>query len=685
VTAHNVFASTGLKPLDKFRVENQLDVVAIDSDVALYVECRTSKTVHKVPRFAEDVAHIDGLRSCFQRATRSAYGSRKVGAIYWSQNLALTENDQKRADEKHVHTFDEPELQYYEALVQQIGTAARFQFLADVFGASRVDSLSLKVPAVSIKLGPTRCFAFAISPDKLLKIAYVSHRAKGTAADVDTYQRLLRRSRIRDIREYVLAGGYFPTNIVLNIRSRRSLQFDKATTPTNVEPSGGDIGWLTLPAEYKSAWVIDGQHRLYAYANTEAATSAELTVLAFENLSESEQARLFVDINANQKSVKQNLLMELWANLHWDSKDPAARVRAIIAKMVLALDSDKESLFYSKIVKADESASAERAISLQALSNALFQPEFFLEETKAGPVPGAFWMREPLETLQRGKTLVNFWFTTVVADARENWDLGRAPGGALGMNDSVVALVLTLRSIMSSLIGTGVKTYDLSVDEIWQLLRPYAVRLSSYFRLFTEHDFVAYRSYRGVEGQTRRMREMQLVLNAEFPRFNPDGLEDYKRSRDKNTMQEARALLDEIELSLHQHIIQTLKAEYGAEDSGWWFEGVPKGVRSRIIQEINDEGRDSPKENKFTLIDYRNIVMDNWLLFKDTLGEDRNASKDKGSAWLSRVNEIRKFAAHPTKGTAKPEDVQYLREQGSWLRDRLKHDAVLRSSDSEVA
>ena len=108
------------------------------------------------------------------------------------------------------------------------------------------------------------------------------HRAKGKQTDVDTYQRLLKRSRILDIRDYVTNGGYFPTNIVLNIRSRRPLQFDKAATPPNVDSSIGNIGWLSLPAEYKSAWIIDGQHRLFAYANTEHSKSATLSTCVRE-------------------------------------------------------------------------------------------------------------------------------------------------------------------------------------------------------------------------------------------------------------------------------------------------------------------------------------------------------------------------------------------------------------------
>jgi DNA sulfur modification protein DndB len=661
---------------------NQLDVVAIDDDVAIYIECRTSRSPHKVPRFAEDVAHIDGLRSCFQRAVKAKFTNRKVGALYWSQNLILSTSDAERASQKTVRIFNEPELSYYEELTKQLGIAARFQFLADVFGSTRIESLSLKVPAVGIRLGPTRCFSFALTPERLLKIAYVSHRAKGSATDVNTYQRLLRRSRIKDIKDYISnRGGYFPTNIVLNITSRRPLQFDKAAIPANVDSSIGEIGWLTLPAEYKAAWVIDGQHRLFAYANTSEAKRAELSILAFENLKESEQARLFVDINAKQKSVKQNLLVELWAELHWDSSDPEDRVIAIIAKMVLSLDSDPLSPFHNRIVRADDATTPTRSVSLQALTTALQQPEFFMAQTKAGPVPGAFWTTDQINTVKRAADVVNAWISGVIALAQENWQLGRSPGGALGMNDSVVALIMTLRSVLRYFTDRGIKLYELDLAELVSLISPYADELSRAFGSFTQQDFEFFRSLRGNQGQTQRMRELQLVLHKRLPEFYPEGLGDYIGSRDKTAMTEARELLDKIELALHKHVLGTLKATFGEDDAGWWYQGVPKSIRSRIVQEINDEGRDSPKESRFTLIDYRTIAQDKWPLFKDTfMPEKANVSKENRAAWIVRINEIRKFAAHPTKGTAKLEDVQYLRGQWQWLQGQLSATRIPGSS-----
>ena len=58
---------------------------------------------------------------------------------------------------------------------------------------------------------------------------------------------------------------------------------------------------------------------------------------------------MFININSKQKSVKQSLLQELYAELHWDASDPRLRVRAVISKTIQALDSDKGCPFWGRI------------------------------------------------------------------------------------------------------------------------------------------------------------------------------------------------------------------------------------------------------------------------------------------------------------------------------------------------
>jgi DNA sulfur modification protein DndB len=107
----------------------------------------------------------------------------------------------------------------------------------------------------------------------------VSHRAKGKASDIDAYQRLLKKSRLRSIREYIDEGGIFPTNIVVNIAESRWLTFERGKQ--EAEGKNSVFGWLNIRPAYRIAWIIDGQHRLFAYANHSLASKSLISVMAF--------------------------------------------------------------------------------------------------------------------------------------------------------------------------------------------------------------------------------------------------------------------------------------------------------------------------------------------------------------------------------------------------------------------
>lgn len=229
----------------------------------------------------------------------------------------------------------------------------------------QVTGLTIKIPAIKTKMGGDNCYSFSISPEYLLKISYVSHRAKGKASDIDTYQRMLSKSRLKKIREFITNDGIFPTNIILNFDKGR-LSFQKSTqeseTPENLD--AGILGWLEIRPAYKSAWIIDGQHRLFAYSGHERAFKSKVSVLAFEGLKPSKQAELFIDINAKQKSVKQSLLEELYAELHWDADDVSTRISAIISKALQDLNQDRECALFQRIQTTDASKDFVKCITL---------------------------------------------------------------------------------------------------------------------------------------------------------------------------------------------------------------------------------------------------------------------------------------------------------------------------------
>jgi len=417
-----------LDPKDPESPSSQIDVVGIDNEVAVAIECKSAENHARRPQFQHELGKHALIRERFAASVRSEYETpqkRQTVLAMFLWNISLSENDRSRAKEANVLIFDEHDLTYYESLTSHIGPAAKYQLLAEMLPGKTVPGLAIRIPAIKTKMGGTNCYTFSISPEYLLKISYVSHRSKGKASDVTTYQRMLNKTRLKSIRRYVTEDGIFPTNIVVNLDKNR-LQFERIHQQSSGDLDAGICGWLDIRPAYKSAWIIDGQHRLYAYSGHERAAKSRLAVLAFDGLAPSEQAKMFIDINAKQKSVKRSLLQELYAELHWDSEDPQIRVRAIISKAIQDLDIDPESPLFQRVQTADVGKDEIRCISLTSLYGAIEKTEFFIAKEKHGHVVdyGPLWAGDNAATLERTKIILKEWLNTIRVAASDWWDRG---------------------------------------------------------------------------------------------------------------------------------------------------------------------------------------------------------------------------------------------------------------------
>jgi DNA sulfur modification protein DndB len=658
---------------------NQIDVVAIDNEVAFAIECKSSAKPRKFGDFSGDLAKHVAIRERFARSVREQFspGSKRPSVFaFWTSGLIVTDTDKTRAESERVPMFDEKDLEYYEQLVGQIGFAARFQFLADVLQRREIPGLEITVPAIRTRMGSFTAYTFSVSPEYLLKIAFVSHRAKGKASDIDAYQRMLKKGRLRSIRQYITDGGIFPTNIVVNIAEQRWLTFDRGKQEG--ERKDSVFGWLHIRPAYRVAWIIDGQHRLFAYANHPFASKSLVSVMAFVGLPASEQARLFVDINAEQRKVKQSLLQELYAELHWDAKEPEVRVQAILSKVIQGLDIELGSPFRGKILKADDSRSDLRCISLTSLFLAMERGPFFIARTKKGEVVeyGPLWNVDNDGTMKRTLALLIGYFEAIRAEAQTLWDTGAAEDGGLAMNDGVTVCVNVLRSVFHHLQTVKhLKLVDLNDHELVEVVRSYAKLVGQHFASLTQDQVAQFRALRGVQGQTTGTRRVEEVITRSEPSFDPPGLKEYLEREKAQTTTRAFEEIQAIEQILQTTILTELRNEFGSEEKDWWFNGIPKSVRKKVDDRINEEGgKKGGREQNFDLIDYRDIIQTNWLLFEATLGRGKG-SKENRTKWVFEVNELRKPVVHASRGVSLPiteGQLALLQEIRSWLEVQIK-------------
>ncbi len=243
----------GAKTLSK-----QIDVFAKDDETVIVAECKAcDKTTKRT--LQKDIEEFANLKGPIAQSVQSHYGRGFKPKIIWiivTENILWSKPDRERAAGQNIRVITERELRYYSQIAEHLGKAARYQFLAEFLRDQEIPELRNKtVPAIRGKLGGRKFYAFITRPRDLLKISFVNHRSLNDPEGAPTYQRLVSRSRIREIGKFIKGGGFFPTNLLVNFT--RGVRFDKISTD---EAADITFGTLYLPDRYRSAWIIDGQH-----------------------------------------------------------------------------------------------------------------------------------------------------------------------------------------------------------------------------------------------------------------------------------------------------------------------------------------------------------------------------------------------------------------------------------------
>jgi DNA sulfur modification protein DndB len=85
--------------------DNQIDVVAIDDEVAFSIECKASEKQRRFTDFSKDLSKHVGLRDRFTKAVRDQFPSpNKRPSIFaiWSTGISASSNDMTRAEAERV-------------------------------------------------------------------------------------------------------------------------------------------------------------------------------------------------------------------------------------------------------------------------------------------------------------------------------------------------------------------------------------------------------------------------------------------------------------------------------------------------------------------------------------------------------------------------------------------------------
>jgi len=648
-----------------------VDVFAKDDETVLIIECRASlkNTSYDFKDEIEELKHrkagiINTIYTVFPKTKP------KIKYVLATRNIAITEETEAALNKIDAIHFSEEIIDYYYSLNSQLGIAARYQLLGSLFAGQEIPDLDNKIPAIEGKMGGHTYYSFSIEPEKLLKIGYVLHRNKANENMMPTYQRLIKKARLKEIHNFIdEEGGYFPNSIIINIvfEKTKELRFEPGS---NQLPNAiSRIGILHLPKKYRSAYIIDGQHRLYGYSNSIYKNSNTIPVVALVNLERSEQVRLFMQINENQKPVSKDLRNTLDADLLWDSDNLIDQLRALKSRIAIKLGEDRNSPFYNKISIGED----KKLISTQQIGIALSKSDF-LGKVKAKSVEktGTFYTGNLNRAYQNISDFLVRCFTYIKEGVGELWE---QDGNIIVINKGFYAITLILNDCINHLRTHQLIDQNTSPKEIFEELKDYLDIIIKFYAKVEEEKIIELKSAYGMPGDAKYWRTLQIALREDYPEIHFEGLNEYIKREEKENNEAAFKYIREIESTFLKTIVQQkLEEEYG---KNWFKKGVPEKIYSEATtlaamknRDIDDEEDEKQPWDQLHLIDYREIALKNWQkLFEPIFtkpGEEKiSGGKEAKTKWMVELNRIRNENYHTYYVTS--EELSFIEEIYDWL------------------
>lgn len=239
-------------------------------------------------------------------------------------------------------------------------------------------------------------YTFAMRVGDLLQMQYVASR--GVSTEQGAVQRILNKSRVDAISRFVLAGNSFVNTFILNWTDTQYMPKVKKET-------------LIMPLQGRFAQMLDGQHRMAGLqeAVSQKAEVADMEVLVslFIGLNTKEAARIFLNINSEQKPVPRSLIYDLFGEAYDDPESAITRVTDIVA----FLNEAEDSPYYGRVHYPGK-PNSQNLIDLAIMVNAM-KPAFERN--------GTFNQLQLSEIEIQQKILLNF-YSVIYKKYEDIWD-----------------------------------------------------------------------------------------------------------------------------------------------------------------------------------------------------------------------------------------------------------------------
>lgn len=663
-------------------ITQQIDVFAADDETVIIVECKASETI-KDGVFKKPLEAFHGQMDGLRREAQQRFPKAKVKFIWATQNFIVSPADQAKMKEWDIIHFSDSVINYYYELVKHLGSCARYQLLGNLFANQEIRNMDDKIPAIQGEMGGHKYYSFSIEPERLLKIGYVLHRNEANKNMMPTYQRLIKKKRLSEVRKFINEGGYFPNSLIISIDSGgRGLQFD--FSGTKVEGSHSRIGVLHLPKRYRSAYIIDGQHRLYGYSDSEYALTNSIPVVAFVDLDRQEQIKLFMDINENQKAVPKSLRVTLNADMLWDSANYEEQRQALRSKIAQMFGEEETSPLLGRVVIGEDETSPIKCITVTAIQAALKKCNFITQFGKKNTIvkDGTFDIGTNQGTCDLLYPFLEGCLRYVKDGAIDEWERGENNDGILTMNRGIQGVIRVVNDIVNHLVEKKeIAPKQQKVDDLVKQVSFYLDPLIDYFNHLTPQERKELRTFFGGGADVRFWRAFQRQISSVRSDFNPEGLKEYWENEAKTYNADSMVYLREIKVWVKHIVQESLSQKYG---DNWEIKGLPKQIYKRAKGLADEKNYDNVTSGNgaepvsvwdcVTMKECKEIVTvgRHWTeLFESRLTRPGDEKMPGGKAaktkWIEQVEVLQNKLNNPSYSISTAE-FEFIKEVYSWIK-----------------
>ncbi len=647
--------------------KKQIDVVVVSDDIVFLVECKSSERPKKAKSYKDEfdlmALRLDGL----YKAVKELFGRAvKVKYIFATRNIRLSPEgeDLIRLRKAGIYYYGDNTYDYINSLIKHYKHAAYYQFLGLVFKNEKINQEKIKLPAIEGKMGNKTYYMCSIEPHLLLKLGFILHKTKANENESPTYQRLLVPSRLKGITRFIDEGGYFPNSIIVNFSASRGLRFESQSRKND---SISRCGTLSIPNQYAIAYIIDGQHRLYGYANSKYKKNNTVPIVALVGLDPVDQLKIFMDINQNQKAVSASLRLVLEEDLYWNSARADSRMKALRSSITKLLSLNQGPLFNKISVGEDASLLSFKPFTY-ALSKSGLLPTATGNQYNEESVRTCIYNihnNNHSEEMERSRKHIVALLNLCYEYVEQNYpDIFNREKYFIVSNRGTYAFIVLIGSLNSFLMEKGVISRSTSVSDRFQCLQKYLKTLLEGISGLSHSDAHQQLVLLGAGADVKWLRFFQSIIHERFPEYDPPELVDWRERQDEELQDQGRKYGIAIEKYIKRTVLHKLQLLYGDD---WELEiaSIKRECDSRASQEMEKRYKEGlPRididwKEMFNIVDYKTIIEKHWTkrrgdlkdfkTFEDEfsidIGDGFNSKADK-LKWISHFNSYRNLWAH---------------------------------------